>query len=237
MKKRIIATCVAAVLCLGAASAAQNYKQSITVEYGIGLEINGQKAVLKDPNGKIVDPFVYNGTTYVPIRAVSENFGANVGFDAQSNTASVNIAWSLNDAYWMDIIFRINDFSHRAYQLAEQMDVYAANVDTSDELYSSTLSLVQTLSSYANVQIEGYLSYFEEGTEDYNNAKILVDQCKSISNDIQEMSMYFTNFVQIPTQYSAEALTSVHQKILTKIETVQGILLQTMNAYENEYLK
>lgn len=120
MKRRILATCLAAVVCVGAASAAQNYKQSITVEYGIDLEINGQKAVLKDPNGNIVDPFVYNGTTYVPIRAVSENLGADVGFDAASNTASVKLAGALNDAYWMDIIFRINDFSHMAYQAADR---------------------------------------------------------------------------------------------------------------------
>lgn len=132
---------------------------------------------------------------------------------------------------------RVAVSSNLLRDFVSQMDMYAAYVDTSDELYSSTLSLVPILSSYANVQLEGYLSYFEEGTEDYNNAKILVDQCQSISNDVQEMSMYFTNFVQIPTQYSAEALTSVHQKILTKTKTVQDIILQTMNTYENEYLK
>lgn len=90
MKKRILTTLLAACLCLGAASAAQSYKKSIEVEYGIGLTINGTSAVLKDPNGNTVQPFTYNGTTYVPIRAVSDHLGASVGYDAKNNTASIN---------------------------------------------------------------------------------------------------------------------------------------------------
>lgn len=89
MKKRILTTLLAACLCLGAASAAQSYKKSIEVEYGIGLTINGTSAVLKDPNGNTVQPFTYNGTTYVPIRAVSDHLGASVGYDAKNNTASI----------------------------------------------------------------------------------------------------------------------------------------------------
>lgn len=89
MKKRIIAACMASAVCLGAASAAQNYKQSITVEYGLGLEINGANAVLKDPNGNSVKPMVYNGTTYVPIRAVSDTLGCDVQYDAELNEAYI----------------------------------------------------------------------------------------------------------------------------------------------------
>lgn len=90
MKKRILATTLAALMCLGAASAAQNYKRNIEVEYGIGLLVNGQATTLRDPNGKVVQPFVHAGTTYVPLRSVSELLGAKIGYDSSRNVASVD---------------------------------------------------------------------------------------------------------------------------------------------------
>ena len=62
---------------------------AIEVTYGISLTLNGQKQTLTDVNGKEVFPFVYAGTTYVPIRAVSENLGGIVNYDQSTNTASI----------------------------------------------------------------------------------------------------------------------------------------------------
>lgn len=44
-------------------------------------------------NGKRVsaDNFVYNGTTYVPIRAVGDSLGATVNFDAIAKTATITV--------------------------------------------------------------------------------------------------------------------------------------------------
>ncbi|MBS7224888.1 MAG: hypothetical protein KH050_06040 [Clostridiaceae bacterium] len=89
MKKRFTALMLMLAILIIPAAAAKTYRQQIAVEYGISLEINGEQAVLTDPNGKTVQPFVYNGTTYVPIRAVAENFGAYVGYDSSDNTAFI----------------------------------------------------------------------------------------------------------------------------------------------------
>lgn len=89
MKKRFTALLLMLAILIIPAAAASTYRQQIAVEYGITLNINGQQAVLKDPNGKTVQPFVYNGTTYVPIRAVSENLGAAVTYDQPTNTAHI----------------------------------------------------------------------------------------------------------------------------------------------------
>ena len=89
MNKRFVAATTMMAMFVTTAAAATAYQKSITATYGIGLEINGNKANLTDVNGKTVEPFTYNGTTYVPIRAVAENMGSYVGYDASTKTAIV----------------------------------------------------------------------------------------------------------------------------------------------------
>ena len=89
MKPRIPAVILMFALFLSTSFAANAYKKSIEVEYGIDVEFNGQQIAMADATGKPVDAFVYQGTTYVPIRAISETFGADVGYDSSTNTAYV----------------------------------------------------------------------------------------------------------------------------------------------------
>lgn len=44
----------------------------------------------KDTNGKVVEPFIVDGTTYLPIRAVSEALGKDVYWNGQTNTVYIN---------------------------------------------------------------------------------------------------------------------------------------------------
>lgn len=61
-------------------------KQTISVVYNnIKLEVNGIKADM--PKG--VEPFIYNGTTYLPVNAIAEALGENVEYDRNSNTVYV----------------------------------------------------------------------------------------------------------------------------------------------------
>ncbi len=63
--------------------------KTIEVVSGINIEINGEKFIPKDANGKEVDAFIYNGTTYVPIRAISDIYGSDIDWDGESNTVSL----------------------------------------------------------------------------------------------------------------------------------------------------
>ncbi len=86
-RKALIALGLAAALSVGAlaAGAAVN----ITVTPGIKVLVDGEEFVPKDANGKAVDVFAYEGTTYVPIRAVSEAFGLKVDYDAGQQAAVI----------------------------------------------------------------------------------------------------------------------------------------------------
>lgn len=68
---------------------ASDVAKQINVNYGISIEFNEQQMLLTDAAGNPVEPFVYNGTTYVPIRAVSNLFGADIGYDQQDNCAYI----------------------------------------------------------------------------------------------------------------------------------------------------
>ena len=69
------------------ASAAQN--QTITVD-PINVMVGGKVFLPTDVVGKNVPVFVYNGTTYAPLRALAEAYGLTVGYNAEKRLATVN---------------------------------------------------------------------------------------------------------------------------------------------------
>ena len=64
--------------------------QNISVNGGVKLKIDGQLFTPKDVNGNVVDVFEYNGTTYVPVRAVSQAFEKDVSWDNDTRTVIIN---------------------------------------------------------------------------------------------------------------------------------------------------
>ena len=62
-----------------AASALEGIKAYLNHE--ITFVLNGAKWQPTDANGKNVEPITYNGTTYVPLRAVSQALGVPVEYD------------------------------------------------------------------------------------------------------------------------------------------------------------
>ena len=67
-------------------------KRSIQVEDGIGITINGATFIPRDASGKQVSVFLYNGTTYVPVRAISEAMGMDVSFNSATRTVVLTTA-------------------------------------------------------------------------------------------------------------------------------------------------
>jgi hypothetical protein len=50
----------------------------------IRLYIDGQRITPADANGNTVEPFIVDGTTYLPVRAVAEAFGKDVEWDGDA---------------------------------------------------------------------------------------------------------------------------------------------------------
>lgn len=62
------------------------------VEDGIGITLNGARFTPRDAAGKQVPVFLYNGTTYVPVRAISEAMGMDVSFNSATRTVQLTTA-------------------------------------------------------------------------------------------------------------------------------------------------
>lgn len=91
MKKsaKILTTAILAVA-LSVGSFAAGNLISITVDPTVKIKVNGEEFKPKDANGNDVMTFIYNGTTYAPLRALAEAYGLEVGYDAAANMATVD---------------------------------------------------------------------------------------------------------------------------------------------------
>lgn len=168
MKKRtrnsvcVILAIVLAVAIITPAVAASVRKQ-ITVDYGISLCFNDEPRKLVDANGNEVVPFVYQGTTYVPIRGVSYLFGADVGYDADTNTALIYDDFSEACA----VVHQMGDIIADAYILLNQ-----EMVEISLETFNSDEAYYQSIAD----RIDSMFDTLDTIVEDNGNATIIVNE-------------------------------------------------------------
>ncbi len=89
LKGFIAGVCVTLVISSGAVFA-DSISKSVTAVYNnIKIVIDGKEITPKDANGNTVEPFIIDGTTYLPVRAIGEAFGKEVTWDGSSNTVYI----------------------------------------------------------------------------------------------------------------------------------------------------
>lgn len=75
------------VMCLAGSALAKTGTQTAELTYrNIKVALDGKSVALVDASGNAVEPFIIDGTTYLPVRAVSGALGLNVGWDGDTNT-------------------------------------------------------------------------------------------------------------------------------------------------------
>ncbi len=76
-----------AVMSLGISAFAASTQQTISAMIGgIRIILDGQELHPTDVNGEPVEPMIYNGTTYLPVRAVASALGKAVSWDGETYT-------------------------------------------------------------------------------------------------------------------------------------------------------
>lgn len=93
--KKLLALAMAFAICLGviSTSTATTANKSAVLNYkDITITLDGHKITPKDVNGKIVEPFIIDGTTYAPVRAIAESLGLSVDWDGKTHKVTLSTA-------------------------------------------------------------------------------------------------------------------------------------------------
>lgn len=182
MKKRIPAIILMFTVFLTGAFAANTYHKNIQVEYGITVSFNDQTLSMTDADGIPVQAFVYEGTTYVPIRAISETFGADVSYDAASNTAYIyddfteiiTAAYKLNCTIAeCDSILNLYDtaigytFPQKPYDYIVSAQRYISRDEEMLKLLSKENCNYSILDGDLLTAYDKYLSYYDEAVREF----------------------------------------------------------------------
>ena len=161
MKKRLSALLLMLAILVVPAAATSAYRKQIAIDYGITLNINGQQAVLKDPNGNTVQPFVYNGTTYVPIRAVSENLGATVEYDSSTNTATIS---AMDESVSQHALKALHYLERASNQVHITVCAYSSSPIASNADYEAAFTDERLTVSPLEKKIDSEYSYVPENS-------------------------------------------------------------------------
>lgn len=79
-----------AVLLTASSALADPVSKQISAVYnGIKLVVNGNPVTPQDSDGNVVDPFIADGSTYLPVRAVSTALGMPVEWDGKTQTVYI----------------------------------------------------------------------------------------------------------------------------------------------------
>lgn len=179
-----------ALLLTGTAYAAGVTTKNISVTYrNIKLVVDGAQVTPKDANGAVVEPFVYNGTTYLPVRAVGNAIGKQVSWDGNTNT--VYIGANLGQkAFLMDVC-----------PPYERSRAWEGTMTMSGKSYSHGYYMTNVSDSYAYFNLDGNYNTMEfdfGATDGCNEGEMEYDiyldgqLVKTITHEAGEMVKHYT---------------------------------------------
>ncbi len=99
-----IAGILAMIVLMGGGLYAKSGVEKIDVKYdNIQIYKDRVLQVLKDAQGNPIEPFIYNGTTYVPVRVAAELAGVKVDWDGATKSIYLWDKDNKETAYLMDV--------------------------------------------------------------------------------------------------------------------------------------
>lgn len=102
IKGMIVGLLVGTTIAGGTVWAATGMKTIDVIYDNIKIYMDGDLVEPKDANGQTVEPFIYNGTTYLPVRAVGNAIGKEVSWDGVEKVVYLG-AKPGNIENWLDV--------------------------------------------------------------------------------------------------------------------------------------
>lgn len=125
---------------------ASSVGKNITVFFNdIKLMVDGESVTPKDANGNVVEPFVYNGTTYLPVRAIATALGKDVNWDAETATVVIG-EYDAGESLYPDV--KLEDLDY-LYKSGELCNGSASIKDNFGNAYNGRIEIYQGKVAYA----------------------------------------------------------------------------------------
>lgn len=156
----------------------------------IKVRLNGKVLDLKDAKGKKVEPFIIDGTTYLPVRAVGEALDLNVSWDGATQTVVLgNDPVKGQPAAWLG---ELEPFAGTAAERKIERDgqyddkFTANNGDTFDRYYypnKATGTTYLLRGQYAQFTATLYLSKYFKDNDYLHRVQIFLDDKLAYTSD------------------------------------------------------
>lgn len=217
-KKNLFIYALIFVLMFSLTSFASNYSENVIRYYNnIKIKLNGQELIPKDENGSIVEPFVINGTTYLPVRAIGNALGLDVNWDSLNNTILLNSTVNVQKVTIANVSKKeINDLQINIGQVIDLIAIVYPINSNSNIKWESTNPNIATIDMSGRVTplSEGYTlirAIDENGAADSCKLTVNLSTTKNSVSDLNNTIIYNPVTGEISTKYK------------TQVETVEDI--------------
>lgn len=173
---------------------------------GMKVYIDGKEFIPKDVNGNVVDIYVINGTTYLPIRAICDVYGAYIewtGHGVEISSAftfedinypylskKFNEQMSLTKKLIPLIVPYIDENARIRHNLRSLGDPTAGVYLEIKRMYEETNDpeikrLLEEYDDYYD-RVDDYVCYYRQGPDDYNDLVYIAEMCNELPQNAKE---------------------------------------------------
>lgn len=152
MKKKVIVSVILSAIIIasmsvGAVAAERLTQITAHLNHAVRVTFEGEPLELKDAQGRTLTPITYQGSTYLPVRAVAEAAGISVDWDAETQTVK------LGDEYDVVLEFPAHEYPQTAAHIASailagESAVCTIDRDGADQRREQSLAGIPTKEGY-----------------------------------------------------------------------------------------
>ena len=211
MKKRIqglfIGLLIGAVFTSGIAYAVTGSKYIEVIYNNIKVYKDNVLCELKDSNGTVIEPFIYNGTTYMPVRGTANLADMEVTWNGSTQSVYLWDEMTPNGTYLLDVC--------PPYEKSYEVDLFHQSQGKTFSMagekysngfsmqYSNQYALFNLNSKYSNIEFT--VGHYDTGTSKWSNDQTVtffVDGkvVKEITIGAEDMP----KTISVPVQYGLQ---------------------------------
>lgn len=216
----VLTTVLAMSLVVGAQATVG--KKTMTADYNnIKIELDGQQITPTDANGKAVEPFAVDGTTYLPVRAVSEALGMDVEWDGNTSTVLLSSP-NLLDPDTASYVWSMILYTNMVDAFISEVDLYVANG-------GGSASEIEYISSSFYDEIVPSLNDMSAESSENMIKEIFYNLCYQLTSSAEETIYCFA-------KHEADPNTSTKNEYMDARDAFSDAKFLVMNAAGNYYM-